>query len=33
FNVLEGFEGVANDKQQRTLINGWRHAGLPWIHS
>jgi len=32
YNMLEGFEGEANAEQQRTLINGWRHAGLPWHH-
>lgn len=30
YNMLEGFEGEANAEKQRTLINGWRHAGLPW---
>ena len=30
YNMLEGFEGEANAQQQRTLINGWKHAGLPW---
>jgi rhodanese-related sulfurtransferase len=30
FNMLEGFEGEANAERQRTMINGWRHAGLPW---
>lgn len=30
FNMLEGFEGEANAFKQRTLINGWRYAGLPW---
>lgn len=30
FNMLEGFEGEANAQKQRTLINGWKHAGLPW---
>ncbi len=30
YNMLEGFEGEANGLQQRTLINGWKHAGLPW---
>lgn len=30
YNMLEGFEGEANAERQRTLINGWRHAGLPW---
>lgn len=30
YNMLEGFEGEANESKQRTLINGWKHAGLPW---
>lgn len=30
YNMLEGFEGEANAFNQRTLINGWKHAGLPW---
>ena len=30
YNMLEGFEGEANAEKQRTLINGWKHAGLPW---
>lgn len=30
YNMLEGFEGEANAERQRTLINGWRHVGLPW---
>lgn len=30
YNMLEGFEGAANAQNQRTLINGWKHAGLPW---
>ncbi len=30
YNMLEGFEGDANTEMQRTQINGWRHAGLPW---
>ena len=32
YNVLEGFEGDANEHKQRTLINGWKHAGLPWTN-
>lgn len=32
YNMLEGFEGEANEQKQRTLINGWKHAGLPWIN-
>ena len=30
YNMLEGFEGEANAHKQRTLINGWKHADLPW---
>jgi rhodanese-related sulfurtransferase len=30
YNMVEGFEGEANAQKQRTLINGWKHAGLPW---
>ncbi len=32
YNMLEGFEGEPNADKQRTLVNGWRHAGLPWHH-
>ena len=32
FNMIEGFEGDANAQKQRTLINGWKHAGLPWTN-
>lgn len=32
YNMVEGFEGEANSLKQRTLINGWRHAGLPWTN-
>ena len=32
YNMLEGFEGEANALKQRTLINGWKHAGLPWAN-
>ncbi len=32
FNMTEGFEGEANQLKQRTLINGWKHAGLPWTN-
>ena len=31
FNVLEGFEGDLNDRQQRGSANGWRFRGLPWV--
>ena len=30
YNVLEGFEGDADDNGQRGRLGGWRHAGLPW---
>jgi len=33
YNMLDGFEGELNSEQQRTMINGWRHAGLPWTHA
>lgn len=32
YNMSEGFEGEANALKQRTLINGWKHAGLPWTN-
>jgi rhodanese-related sulfurtransferase len=32
YNTLEGFEGEANTDKQRTTINGWKHAGLPWTN-
>ena len=32
YNMLEGFEGEANALKQRTLINGWKHANLPWTN-
>lgn len=32
YNMLEGFEGEANENKQRTFINGWKHAGLPWTN-
>ena len=32
YNMAEGFEGDANSLRQRTMINGWRHAGLPWTN-
>jgi rhodanese-related sulfurtransferase len=31
FNVLEGFEGELDDRQQRGHRNGWRQRGLPWV--
>lgn len=32
YNMIEGFEGQANTLKQRTLIDGWKHAGLPWTN-
>ena len=32
YNMLEGFEGEANSQKQRTLVNGWKHANLPWTN-
>jgi rhodanese-related sulfurtransferase len=31
YNVLEGFEGQIDATRQRGKVNGWRHAGLPWV--
>jgi rhodanese-related sulfurtransferase len=33
YNVLEGFEGDRDDKQQRSTLGGWKRAGLPWVQS
>jgi rhodanese-related sulfurtransferase len=33
YNMLEGFEGEANALHQRTTLNGWKHADLPWTHA
>ena len=30
YNILEGFEGDANDNGHRGLKGGWRMRGLPW---
>jgi rhodanese-related sulfurtransferase len=30
YHVTTGFEGDLNGKDQRSLVNGWRHDGLPW---
>lgn len=30
YNVLEGFEGQIDTARQRSKVNGWRFAGLPW---
>lgn len=31
YSVLEGFEGHLDRSGRRGNINGWRHAGLPWV--
>lgn len=31
FNVLEGFEGDLDQRQQRGSLGGWRFHGLPWV--
>ena len=31
YNVLEGFEGQKDGRQQRGHIDGWRKHGLPWV--
>jgi len=31
FNVLEGFEGEIDARQQRGTADGWRFRGLPWV--
>jgi len=31
YNVLEGFEGERDADRHRSRVNGWKHAGLPWI--
>lgn len=33
FNILQGFEGDADDAQQRGNKNGWRFHNLPWTQS
>lgn len=30
FHIDEGFEGKLDEHHQRSSINGWRFAGLPW---
>ena len=30
YNILEGFEGALDERQQRNTCNGWRYRGLPW---
>lgn len=30
YNILEGFEGDANEQGRRGQRGGWRYRGLPW---
>ena len=30
YNILEGFEGDANEQAQRGAVGGWQCRGLPW---
>ena len=30
YNILEGFEGDANEQAQRGDVGGWQCRGLPW---
>ncbi|HEX5287047.1 MAG TPA: rhodanese-like domain-containing protein, partial [Polaromonas sp.] len=30
YNILEGFEGDADEQDQRGHCGGWRFRGLPW---
>lgn len=32
YNILEGFEGDADEAGHRNLRGGWRFHGLPWRH-
>lgn len=32
YNIAGGFEGDFNDQRQRGFRDGWKAAGLPWIH-
>lgn len=31
FDILEGFEGAKDAAGHRKTVNGWCHAGLPWL--
>jgi rhodanese-related sulfurtransferase len=33
WNVAEGFEGDKDAQGHRSTVNGWKHAGLPWVQS
>jgi rhodanese-related sulfurtransferase len=33
WNVAQGFEGDKDAAGHRSKVNGWKHAGLPWVQS
>ena len=33
YNIINGFEGDLNEKQQRGFVNGWKANNLPWIQN
>jgi rhodanese-related sulfurtransferase len=32
YNILYGYEGQANERQQRGKLDGWKASELPWQH-
>jgi len=33
YNISDGFEGDPDASRHRSQVNGWKHAGLPWIQN
>ena len=33
YNIAGGFEGDKDAEGHRGKVNGWKHAGLPWVQS
>lgn len=33
YNMLHGFEGDLDQSHQRSVVNGWRFDGLPWLQT
>lgn len=31
FNIVDGFEGPADEEGHRGRVRGWKAAGLPWV--
>lgn len=31
YNILEGFEGQKDAREQRGQLDGWKKRGLPWV--